>query len=480
MNKKQALNARAWARQLALQAVYQREITGDSAETVIFQFESSATFEKADAEYFRLLVRASEQCSKQVEDLLSPHLSYPFVRVDPVDRSALRNAVYEILYVEELDAIVSISEAVRLSKRFGSSGGFRFVNAVLDAFAKTREQEHAFPKKSSQRPSTFPVSETALIDKYFKQKNSASVILGVGDDAALLKFGNQRLVATTDTLVAGTHFLLGEAPRALGHKSLAVNLSDLAAMGAQPLWLLLTLSTSGQNEDWFADFADGFLALAREFGAELVGGDLVKGPLSVTVCALGKVSKDFMPRSGAQAGDAIFMTGTVGGAALALREPEIMEKLLPDLRRDCSDHFHFPRPRVLEGMKISRYATAATDISDGLLLNLSHILGASKVGAVIDLEDIPFHPAWYDFLGSPEERLSTLTGGEDYELLCTVPELCVEKFEKSLAKDNMQVTKIGTITNSDKIECQFAGEPCALPEKLGHDQFYSADKPPAS
>ena len=124
MNKKQILNARSQARQLALQAVYQREVTGDNAETVIFQFESAEAAEKADLEYFRLLVRASEQYGEQVEKLLSPYLSYPFARVDPVDRSALRNAVYEILYVEEMDAVVSISEAVRLSKRFGSSGAF--------------------------------------------------------------------------------------------------------------------------------------------------------------------------------------------------------------------------------------------------------------------------------------------------------------------------------------------------------------------
>ncbi len=473
MNKKQILNARSQARQLALQAVYQREVTGDNAETVIFQFESAEAAEKADLEYFRLLVRASEQYSEQVEKLLTPYLSYPFARVDPVDRSALRNAVYEILYVEEMDAVVSISEAVRLSKRFGSSGGFRFVNAVLDAFVKRRGQEHSFPMESSPRPSTFPASETALIGKYFKTQNNASVILGSGDDAALLKFGNQRLVATTDTLVAGTHFLLGESPRALGHKSLAVNLSDLAAMGAQPLWLLLTLSTSGQNEDWFAEFSEGFLALAKEFDTELVGGDLVSGPLSVTVCALGKASKDFMPRTGAQVGDAIFVTGTVGGATLALREPKIMETLHPELRRDCSDRLHFPTPRVREGMKISRYATAATDVSDGLLLNLKHILEASKVGAVIELDDIPFHRAWHDYLDEPQERLGILAGGEDYELLCTIPEGSVKKFEKALDTEGMQATKIGVITDSETLECQFAGEVCALPKKLGHDQFSS-------
>ena len=327
--------------------------------------------------------------------------------------------------------------------------------------------------ESSPRPSTFPASETALIGKYFKTQNNASVILGSGDDAALLKFGNQRLVATTDTLVAGTHFLLGESPRALGHKSLAVNLSDLAAMGAQPLWLLLTLSTSGQNEDWFAEFSEGFLALAKEFDTELVGGDLVSGPLSVTVCALGKASKDFMPRTGAQVGDAIFVTGTVGGATLALREPKIMETLHPELRRDCSDRLHFPTPRVREGMKISRYATAATDVSDGLLLNLKHILEASKVGAVIELDDIPFHRAWHDYLDEPQERLGILAGGEDYELLCTIPEGSVKKFEKALDTEGMQATKIGVITDSETLECQFAGEVCALPKKLGHDQFSS-------
>lgn len=260
------------------------------------------------------------------------------------------------------------------------------------------------------------MDEFTLIERFFKRpcKRSDTLLPG-GDDAALTQVpAGKVLVSSTDTMVVDTHFYANMPAEQLGHKSLAINLSDLAAMGAEPAWVLLSLTLPELNQAWLANFANGFYQLADHFQVDLIGGNIARGPLSISVTVQGLVSYDnALQRSGAKPGDLIFVSGQLGSAAgglLAVQQaldlPGLIESWLQ------------PKPRVELGLALIGRATAAIDLSDGLAADLSHLLSASQVGATIDEAKLPIGAELKAAFGEEAFKLA-LQGGEDYQLCFT-------------------------------------------------------------
>jgi thiamine-monophosphate kinase len=269
------------------------------------------------------------------------------------------------------------------------------------------------------------LSEFDLIARYFSRSagRTPGVVLGVGDDAAVVDVPpGQSLVMSMDTLVAGVHFPDGASADAVGHKALAVNLSDMAAMGATPNWLLLGLTLPQAEETWLADFSRGLHALADEYGLALIGGDTTRGPLTVTVQVNGLVPQGgALLRSGARSGDLIYVSGQLGDAGLGLKlELQQLDLELPAARRDYFiQRLQRPTPRLALGLALRGVASAAIDISDGLLADLGHILDAGKVGAVVEVDQLPVAE---EVRGLAETWWSLpLCAGDDYELCFTIP-----------------------------------------------------------
>jgi thiamine-monophosphate kinase len=299
------------------------------------------------------------------------------------------------------------------------------------------------------------MDEFELIRRYFATLTPPrdDVALGIGDDAALLTAPRgHEVVVTTDTLIAGRHFPEDTDAQAVGWKALAVNLSDLAAMGAEPRWFTLALTLRMVDPDWLAGFAAGLGAMAREAGVALVGGDTTQGPLSITITAMGTVpAGKAIRRSGAKAGDAICVTGTLGDAALALRllgegggKGEARSADLEHLRA----RLNRPVPRVAVGAALRDLAHAAIDLSDGLAGDLSHILEASGVGGEIRAGKLPLSPA-FKALSDPEDRLALqVAGGDDYELCVCLPARDVDTLRKRL---DVPLTEIGKVVKGKSL-----------------------------
>ncbi len=293
--------------------------------------------------------------------------------------------------------------------------------------------------------------EFDLIQHFFNtiELCRSDVVLGIGDDAALLRPPHgQHLVVTTDTLVQDKHFPASASPADIGYKSLAVNLSDLAAMGAEPAWILLALTLPIADETWLQQFAQGFFSLMRDFHCQLVGGNLSSGPLSVTVQALGFVpAGQALLRSGAQVGDRIYVSGTLGDAGLALA---YLKNSTPfsfnEKQIQCLiQRLHRPQPRVDMGLALRGLASSAIDISDGLAADLGHILSASQVGAKLTVTELPLSDI-LQRLSSEEAWQLALSAGDDYELCFTVSPTYEKTLQQCLKKISYPVTCIGVIT----------------------------------
>ncbi len=299
-------------------------------------------------------------------------------------------------------------------------------------------------------------SEFDLIQTYFnwhyseKSTASSGLIKGIGDDGAVLQIpSKQQLIVTTDTLISGVHFPEQTPPHAIGHKSLAVNLSDLAAMGADPAWFTLALTLPHQDKQWLSDFSAGLKALADKVGIQLIGGDTTKGPLSISITALGLAeSKDLMMRSSAKDKDVIYVTHTLGGAAAGLAM--LQQRFEGEDDHNGIEQLNYPIPRNDESQLIRRYANACLDISDGFLADLDHILQSSKVGAVIDLGTIPLPKALQD-IDQQKALEYALTGGDDYELLFTVSQENQHAFEQAVQQEKgLDCTAVGVIDSEIK------------------------------
>ncbi|SEP83494.1 thiamine-monophosphate kinase [Ectothiorhodospira magna] len=323
------------------------------------------------------------------------------------------------------------------------------------------------------------MKEFDLIRRYFTQApRHPDVILGVGDDAALLRVPpGHELVVSVDTLIQGVHFPLQTPPAAVGHKALAVNLSDLAAMGALPRWITLALTLPDQNPDWLETFAQGLLDLARQHEVELVGGDTTRGPLSITVQVMGLVpTGTALRRQGARPGDRIMVTGTPGDAALALQRLLAGQTLDPD--DPLVQRLDRPTPRVAAGLAVRDLATACIDISDGLCQDLGHILTASGVGATLHTSALPLSPAFLS--GHPVDSIDwtlPLTGGDDYELLFTVPPEHIAAVHQALAIAGCLVTEIGEIEARPGLRVLGPTGNRLLLERSGYDHFHTLERP---
>ena len=297
------------------------------------------------------------------------------------------------------------------------------------------------------------MGEFDLIRRFFQRPvRRKDVVLGSGDDCALLSVPAESLLAvSTDTLVSGVHFFANMDPVKLGHKALAVNLSDLAAMGAEPRWASLALTLPSVDEPWLEGFASGFLALADYYNVELVGGDMTRGPLSITVTVHGVVPEQgALRRSGAQPGDAIFVTGSLGDGALALQQLlgkyHVAEQWWPSLLARLEQ----PQPRILVGMALRGLASSCLDISDGLASDLGHILRASGIGAQVELTQLPLSPA-LAALPSEQSWQLALAGGDDYELCFTLPEQHRGALVTALLGTGVAVTEIGRVVSGEPV-----------------------------
>ncbi len=295
--------------------------------------------------------------------------------------------------------------------------------------------------------------EFALIDLIkLRVKTRSDVVLGIGDDAALLSVPNDHhLVVSTDTLNSGVHFPEDTAPENIGYKALAVNLSDLAAMGATPAWASLAISLPDTDVEWLEKFLDGFFELADEHSVQLIGGDTTQGPLSITVTVHGFIPKEqALRRDAARLGDEIWVTGSIGDAAAGLAQWRAKGLQSAKLRYRLDR----PTPRINVGIALRGIANAAIDISDGLLADLSHILAASKMGAEIEVCRVPMSKTLLDHFPDDRERYRLqLSGGDDYELCFTAPAHQSLAIEQALAECDVIGTVIGHIVAGTELKC---------------------------
>ncbi|MDX8386018.1 MAG: thiamine-phosphate kinase [Gallionella sp.] len=290
------------------------------------------------------------------------------------------------------------------------------------------------------------MSEFDLIRRHFI-KPTPGALLGIGDDAALLmpSAGNA-LAVSSDMLVAGTHFFHDADPFMLGHKALAVNLSDMAAMGAKPRWVTLAIALPEADEAWLAGFSAGFFSLAKLHGVELVGGDTTRGPLNLSVTIMGEVPQgQSLLRSGAEEGDEIWISGNLGDAALALAHIQGKVALHDAKFAAWSPALHQPQPRVTLGFALRGIAKSAIDISDGLLADMGHILEASNVAAQLDYSALPTSDILRDFQPLSLAKQCILSGGDDYELCFTADVKSHEKISAIGVQLGLKLTCIGGI-----------------------------------
>lgn len=311
--------------------------------------------------------------------------------------------------------------------------------------------------------------EFSLIAKYFQREINPrhDIVLGIGDDAAILiPPAESSLAVTTDTMVYGTHFDDSVPVKALGHKLVAVNVSDLAAMGAEPTWLSLALTCPDINEHWLSEFSSGFFALADYYHCSLIGGDVTRGPLSLTVTAQGFVPQGKeIRRSGAQPGDRIYVSGKIGDAAAAFAGQQGHVALTDIQQASLNKRLFYPTPQVALGQALRAIASSAIDLSDGLASDLQHILHASKVGASINADTLPTSSVLTAAIPNQTTRVQLqLTGGEDYELCFTVPESRRGSLETVAQQLGIEVTCVGVIEGNQGLRILLKEQPLLLTE----------------
>jgi thiamine-monophosphate kinase len=294
--------------------------------------------------------------------------------------------------------------------------------------------------------------EFALIDRYFRACGAqrVDVVAGVGDDAALLAVPEgAELVAATDTLVAGVHFPQASPAASIGHRALAVNLSDLAAMGARPAWALLALTLPEVQESWLEEFAAGFGALARAHEVQLVGGDTTRGPLCITVQLMGFAPRGTaLRRSGGRPGDSLFVSGTPGDAAAGLALQEGRLRAPAAVHHYLRERFEKPSPRVALGERLREFASACIDVSDGLLADAAKLAHASGTGVEIHYAALPVSAALEQAAGAECARELALTGGDDYELCFSVAEKNLAAFTQEIPPQRWEYQRIGVLRAS--------------------------------
>jgi thiamine-monophosphate kinase len=320
------------------------------------------------------------------------------------------------------------------------------------------------------------LSEFEVIRRYFTHP-TPQARLGIGDDAAIVRpRPGYELAISADMLVEGRHFFRGADPERLGHKALAVNLSDLAAMGATPRWATLALALPRIDTAWLAGFSRGFLALARQHRVDLIGGDTTRGPLAVCVQIMGEVPRgQALRRDGARVGDDVWVSGEIGAAGIAVEVLRGRLRVAPAQQRALEERLHRPTPRLALGIRLRRLARSAIDISDGLIADLGHICERSRVAARVNWESLPATPLVRALAQSRRGAGALLAGGDDYELCFTAPSRRRAAVVAAAAKARTPVALVGKIVRPERLQplvqvIDSIGKPLRV-ERKGYDHF---------
>lgn len=314
--------------------------------------------------------------------------------------------------------------------------------------------------------------EFDLIAKFFTRP-STHAVLGVGDDCALIApTPGMELAITTDMLIAGRHFTPSDGPGTIGHKAMAVNLSDLAAMGATPRYALLSIALPEADEKFLRGFAGGFFGLAQKHGVEVIGGDTTRGGLlTLSVTVIGEVPPgQALRRDGAKPGDDIWVSGTLGDAAAALAHHQGRLRLETEQAVQCFPRLFVPTPRIELGLALRGVANSAIDVSDGFAADLGHILDRSSVGAEVWFEQLPLSDALAPLRNDPAARECILAGGDDYELVFTAPEDRRKDIEAIAGQLNLHLSRVGCILSEQGLNILDHGQSLPL-TRLGFDHF---------
>ncbi len=328
------------------------------------------------------------------------------------------------------------------------------------------------------------MNEFALIKRYFERPDGAAyttsgdsgVVLGIGDDCAIISpDSDEETVITTDTLVAGVHFPERADPQLIAQRALRINLSDIAAMGAQPRWFLLALTLPELDEAWLEAFSLGLREVADHYHCVLMGGDTTRGPLTITITMLGTVPRGkALVRRGAQVGDAVYITGCLGDAAAGLRILQggfVNDELTAADAEYLLSRYWQPAPRISEGLMLRDFASAAIDISDGLLADLGHISAASGVAAELATNLIPVSDELTKAVDEQELMATALTAGDDYELCFTVPLNKVASLESQIDAGILIAKRLGDIVSGSGVMCRNSkGQICEFAD-AGYQHF---------
>ena len=317
--------------------------------------------------------------------------------------------------------------------------------------------------------------EFELIARHF-MRPAANAVLGVGDDCALVDVTNgMDLAVSTDTMVSGTHFFPDVDPENLGHKALAVNLSDIAAMGAMPYWAMLALTLPSVDHAWLAAFAKGFFDLAQEFNVSLIGGDTTRGPLTLTVTIMGEVPAGAaLRRNGAKVGNDVWVSGNIGDAALAVAHRHGKIVLTEADYHEAVMRLYEPTPRVALGQALRGLATAAIDVSDGVLADLGHICRLSGVGATVEVDKIPVSAIGARHFASEAGRNAIIAGGDDYELCFTAPPNSRESIADLVEVLGIPLTRVGQVKRGKGVSLLGADGKAVKIDGRGYDHFTDA------
>ncbi len=445
------VSARHYARLGAVQYLYSWDVQHRSLNRIDEQILiDSAVLLSGDLAYFQKLLQSIPPRIAEIDEILSTAIHRRIDAIDPVELAILRLGVYELIAEYDVPLKVIANECIELSREFGNPGSYKFINGTLDKLAFS-EQDRLRRLISRRRQQT-DSREFELVRSYFadRQDKDASVLTGIGDDCAIVDIpADQQLLITTDTLLENVHFPASTNARQIGYKSLAVSLSDLASKGARPVYALLNLSLPEYDPTWLAQFSRGLFDLASEYNVSLIGGDTVSGPLAVSMTAFGLAGANQCPlRSGARPGDAIYVTGTLGDAALGLVSSRLGRSLDQKETEYLQRRLESPQPRVEAGLALAGYATSSIDISDGLIADLRHILDASGVGASIELEQIPLSPVYRKLLDDIGWDFA-LAHGDDYELCFTVRE---DLPDSVLIESGIPLSRIGVIREGAGVE----------------------------
>jgi thiamine-monophosphate kinase len=294
------------------------------------------------------------------------------------------------------------------------------------------------------------MNEFEIIERYFNfSKQDAGVITGIGDDAAVIHPDASPIAISVDTLVAGVHFPLESSPADIAYKALAVNLSDLAAMGAEPRWFTLSLVLPDADDDWLDAFALSLSDIAKEYNIALIGGDTTRGPLTITIQVMGALPNEGgILRSTARPEEDIYVTGTIGDAAIGLLAYQEKITLANEEKLFCIERLSRPTPRLTIGQALINHATSMIDCSDGFAADLGHILQASGVGAEVSFASLPLSPAGNNWIKTGKNPELIINGGDDYELIFTAPRQASDEIKKIAVKHNVAITHVGSTTDN--------------------------------